>query len=265
MSTDNTYTLEVDADEAALVMDYRARKSAPPAPKPKAEQPKAKAKTSASTVLLVVLFVALVISIVGWIGLNAAIAFGLVSPPGLTQVAPTTEPLPTAAVSVRSAPVSAPQPRSEAQPVNAASVYPDTVAPYQAGAWTPGGPFDLDVAGRRYRALGMQGGATFAELDDGTRLWLGTPAVAGPGSVSGGRWDAAPVTVPDEVAANAGQAAGENAGTVDEHGHVLPYDPADPTAVATWNQALRNSGVDIDATQVACNADLAAGGNGCQP
>ena len=32
MSTD-TYTLEVDADEAALVMEYRARKNAPPKPR----------------------------------------------------------------------------------------------------------------------------------------------------------------------------------------------------------------------------------------
>jgi hypothetical protein len=259
MSTD-TYTLDVDADEAALVMEYRARKSAPPAPK---AEPKRKPKTSASTVLLGVLFVALVISIVGWIGLNAAVAFGLVTPPGLAQ--PTAEPLPTAAVSVRSAPVTRQEPFSAPIAVQPASVYPDTVAPFLRGAWTPAGPFELDVSGRQYRVIGQQDGATFAELDDGTRLWLGTAAVAGPGSVSGGNWDAAPVAVPDEVAVNAGQAAGENAGAVDEHGHVLPYDPADPTAVATWHQALKNSGVDVDATQVACNADLAAGGNGCQP
>lgn len=83
---------------------------------------------------------------------------------------------------------------------------------------------------------------------------------------------------PDLVAVNTDRAMG---GTGDTSplpavlptvvpGPVAPYDASDPAAVATWNQALRNSGVDVDATatvmaEIACNADLAAGGAGCQP
>ncbi len=49
---------------------------------------------------------------------------------------------------------------------------------------------------------------------------------------------------------------------------VAPYDPNDPQAVETYRRAMLNSGVDLNATatvmaEIACNADLAAGGAGC--
>lgn len=45
---------------------------------------------------------------------------------------------------------------------------------------------------------------------------------------------------------------------------VLPYDPNDPAAVETWNRALANSGVNVEATQVAqaavaCASDYTGG------
>ncbi|HEU5088202.1 MAG TPA: hypothetical protein VFT99_12180 [Roseiflexaceae bacterium] len=83
-----------------------------------------------------------------------------------------------------------------------------------------------------------------------------------------------PQAQPDQIGVNADLAAGGNGSTaplpevlptVVPAVPVSPYNPADPTAAADWERALRNSGVDVAATEVACNADLAAGGAGCQP
>lgn len=74
----------------------------------------------------------------------------------------------------------------------------------------------------------------------------------------------------DELATYADQATG--GGWVDEQtGAVLPYDPSDQEAVDTMNRALANSGQPTmtpvltaeQEREIACAADLAAGGRGC--
>ena len=174
MTTERYYTLDdLDQTEYEAILLHREARRNPPPPLPQARRPR-----RSSSVILTMVLVCLALVVVGYGALNIVFALGLYTPPGwAAYAAPTAEALPTAAVSVRTAPVSVPQPFSAPVAAPPASVYPDTVAPYQAGAWTPGGPFELDVAGRQYRALGMQGGVVYAELDDGTHVWLGTPVV----------------------------------------------------------------------------------------
>lgn len=86
-----------------------------------------------------------------------------------------------------------------------------------------------------------------------------------------------PDAQPDLIAVNADRAMGGTGDTaplpavlptVVPNVPVAPYDANDPVAAETYKRAMQNSGIDVDATatvmaEIACNADLAAGGAGC--
>jgi hypothetical protein len=68
-------------------------------------------------------------------------------------------------------------------PAPTAVAYPLTLPSSALAAWAPDQAPALDVSGRRYRVIESRPGATLAELDDGTRVWLVEQPVEGGGTV----------------------------------------------------------------------------------